>query len=225
MWDARQAAPALPQRADGSLSGEESGMLMNRLETILVNSPIRALIQRDFEVPRLLRLGGTMKGGKALELGCGRGVGAELILDRFQADSVDAIDLDPKMVAMAKRRLARHGDRARVEVGDAEHLTLSEASYDAVFAFGVLEHMVDWRKVLLEVFRVLKPGGRFYGGEALVAVIHHPVWRHLFYHPQGDRFDGEILRLGLETAGFHVLGFSTLGRHFAWYAARKPTAS
>jgi hypothetical protein len=60
-------------------------MLLNRVEYALMNNPLRAALQRHFEAARLLRMGGPMQGGTALEIGCGRGVGAELILDVFGA--------------------------------------------------------------------------------------------------------------------------------------------
>ncbi|MFE7201479.1 class I SAM-dependent methyltransferase [Pseudonocardia alni] len=42
-------------------------------------------------------------------MGCGPGYGTQLILDRFGADYVDAIDLDSAMIARARRRLAQPG--------------------------------------------------------------------------------------------------------------------
>jgi hypothetical protein len=47
-------------------------------ELALMSNPVRALVQRHVEVPRLLRLGGRMTGGRALEIGCGRGAGTGL---------------------------------------------------------------------------------------------------------------------------------------------------
>ncbi len=82
-------------------------MKLNAIETALMNNPLREAIQRRFEARRLLEMGGPMRGGRALEVGCGRGVGVELILDRFGATEVDALDLDPEMVERARRRLAR----------------------------------------------------------------------------------------------------------------------
>ena len=73
-------------------------MLLNRLEYTLMNLPLRAVIQRRFEATQLLRLGGAMPGGVALEIGCGTGVGTELILDLFGAETVAAFDLDPRMI-------------------------------------------------------------------------------------------------------------------------------
>jgi hypothetical protein len=51
------------------------------------------------------RLGGRLAGGRVLEVGRGRGVGAQIILERFGAESIKAIDLDPKMIECARRFL------------------------------------------------------------------------------------------------------------------------
>ena len=80
---------------------------MNRIETALVNSSVRGWLQRTYETRLLLRLGGRLAGGPALEIGCGKGVGVEIILDRFGADRVVAMDLDPNMAAKARRRARR----------------------------------------------------------------------------------------------------------------------
>ena len=52
-------------------------MRLNRLEFALMNNPMRDAIRRYFEAPRLLQMGGSMAGGRALEIGCGRGVGTD----------------------------------------------------------------------------------------------------------------------------------------------------
>ncbi|MHC1764565.1 MAG: methyltransferase domain-containing protein [Verrucomicrobiia bacterium] len=64
-------------------------------------------------------MGGPLLGGRALEIGCGRGVGVEIILDVFGAATVDAFDLDPRMIAVARRRLARRGQKVRLWLDDA----------------------------------------------------------------------------------------------------------
>jgi ubiquinone/menaquinone biosynthesis C-methylase UbiE len=199
-------------------------MLLNRLETALMNNPIRAAIQRRFEAGRLLALGGRVDGGIALEVGCGRGVGTELILDRFGAARVDAFDLDPKMVALSRERLAARGERVRLWVGDAERIDAPDQSYDAVFDFGILHHVPDWRAALREIRRVLRPGGRLFAEEMLADFIRHPVWRRLLDHPQEDRFDAAGFERGLCDAGLRVLGTRSLGRSAAWFAAERPLA-
>lgn len=60
-----------------------------------MNNPVRAALLRWYEAPLLERLGGRVEGGRVLELGCGRGVGTEIILRRFGAAEVHAFDIDP----------------------------------------------------------------------------------------------------------------------------------
>lgn len=67
-----------------------------------MNNPARALAQRRYEAPLLERLGGRTEGQRAFEVGCGRGVGTEIIFERFGAREVHALDLDPEMVGLAR---------------------------------------------------------------------------------------------------------------------------
>lgn len=198
-------------------------MLMNSVEKAMMNNPVRAALQRHFEMPLLLELGGRVRGGRVLEVGCGRGVGTELILARSGAEHVDAFDLDPEMVALARRRLRRHGDRVRVSVGDVEHIDAEDGAYDAVFDFGIIHHVPDWRNALSEIHRVLKPGGRFYAEEVLEKFIVDPLWRRVLVHPLVDRFNHERFRQALIETGFEMVGSRQLWDQFAWFVADKPT--
>jgi ubiquinone/menaquinone biosynthesis C-methylase UbiE len=197
-------------------------MLLNRVEKAAVNNPIRAALQRRFEASRLLALGGRMEGGCALEVGCGRGAGVELILDAFGAARVDAFDLDPQMVALARRRLAGRGGRVRLWVGDVCRIAAPDGSYDAVFDFGIIHHVPRWRDAVREVHRVLRPGGRFYAEEVLARFILNPVVRRLLDHPLEDRFDAPAFAAALEQGGFRLLGWRAMRSWFAWFAAEKP---
>lgn len=199
-------------------------MLLNRVEYALMNNPVRAAIQRYFEAARLHDMGGPMEGGVALEIGCGRGVGSELILDIFGASAVHAFDLDPRMVALARERLRRFGSRTRLWVGDASAIAAPAAAYDAVFDFGIIHHIPQWRDALAEVCRVLKPGGRFYAEEVLAPFIQHPILSRVLVHPQQDRFDTAAFQTALADAGLTPLGSQELWRSFAWFIATKPPA-
>lgn len=197
-------------------------MLLNRLEYALMNNPLRAVIQRRFEAVRLLRMGGPTGGGRALEMGCGRGVGVEIALDLFGADSVDAFDLDPRMLAQAQKRLRRRGSRVRLWVGDAATIPAPDATYDAVFDFGIIHHVPHWRRALAEVHRILKPGGRFYAEEALAQFIQHPLMRLLLDHPKNDLFDAQTFRQALAQEGMEVLEWRQILGAFAWFISVKP---
>ena len=196
-------------------------MILNGLEFALMNNPVRAAIQRHVEARRLLEMGGPLHGARVLELGCGRGVGTALILDVFGAAAVDAFDLDPRMIARARRRLHGHGSRVRLWVGDATSIAVSDASYDAVFDFGIIHHVPDWRRALVEVRRVLRPGGRFYAEEVLRRFIVHPIARRLLEHPQQDRFDTAEFVSALHQAGLTGVVSRDIGQCFAWFVASK----
>lgn len=194
-------------------------MLLNAVETALMNNPIRAAIQRRFEAKRFLEMGGPLDGGRVLEIGCGRGVGVELILELFGADEVDAFDLDPVMIDEARRRLRSRREPVRLWVGDATAITAPDASYDAVFDFGIVHHVPDWRAALREIHRVLRPGGRLYAEEVFERFIADPLWRRLLEHPQQDRFDHDGFRDALRSVGFQVLETRTLWDRFGWFVA------
>ena len=196
-------------------------MLLNRIEYFLMNNPIRAAIQRRVEARRLLRMGGAMEGGRALEVGCGRGVGAEIIFSVFGADSVDAFDLDPRMVVHARARLSQFGPRARVWVGDASAIGAPDETYDAVFDFGIIHHVPEWRCALAEVCRVLRPGGRFYAEEVLKRGVLSPISRFLLEHPLTDRFDSAGFTRAMDATGLESIATEELRGYFAWFTAQK----
>lgn len=74
-----------------------------------------------------------------------RGVGVEILLEHLGAAEVVAFDFDPRMVARARARTSRFGERAKIFVGDAEHMALPKASFDAVVEFGIIHHVPNWR--------------------------------------------------------------------------------
>jgi len=127
-----------------------------------MNNVLRSLGQQ-YDASWLERLGGRVEGGRVLEVGCGRGVGVQIILERFGAASVEAMDLDPKMVECARRRLSAYDStRVQLSVGDLTSIQARDATFDAVFDFGAVHLEPDWRKGIAEVRRVLKPGGKFF---------------------------------------------------------------
>lgn len=204
--------------ANASFRSHPFRMLLNTFEKAMMNNPVRAALQRRFEAKRLFAMGGPIGGERrALEVGCGRGVGTELVLDVFGAARVDAFDLDPDMVARAARRL--EGRPARVRVGDVTAIDAEDGAYDAVFDFGIIHHVPDWRAALREVHRVLSPGGRFYVEEVLAKFIHNPVWARLLDHPMEDRFDRPTFAAALEEVGFENVRSNELFGQFAWFVA------
>ncbi len=207
-------------------------MLMNPVETLAVNSPPRRWLQRWYETPTLLRIGGRLPpGSRAVEIGCGSGYGLELVLTRFGAARADGIDLDPAMVALARDRLTPYGDRVRLAEGSATDLRTAlgaeDGGYDAVFDFAIIHHIPDWRAAVAEVTRVLTPGGRFYYDEVTRHALERPSYKRLFDHPAHDRFSAEDFLTELDRHGLVTLGSTTRirGDYLLGVAAKPLTRS
>ncbi|WP_138760147.1 class I SAM-dependent methyltransferase [Modestobacter altitudinis] len=176
-----------------------------------VDSRPRALAQRRFEAPVLLRLGGRLSGGRALELGSGRrGTGLRLALDLFGAARVDGVELHQASVAASRAAVRDLGDRVAVQAGDATALTAAEGTYDAVFGYHVLHHAEAWRDVVREAARVLRPGGRLFSCEMTARIVDSRPLRAVSRHPSdGDRPTPAGLAAACSAAGLTVIGQET----------------
>ncbi|MGH9942315.1 MAG: class I SAM-dependent methyltransferase [Pyrinomonadaceae bacterium] len=182
-------------------------MKLNQIEKALMNNPARAALQRRYEAPLLERLGGRTPGMRVLEVGCGRGVGTEIILNQFGAREVHGFDLDPEMVEQARRRLSGYSSSSlKLSVGDATSIMAEDESFDAVFDFGIIHHVPEWQKAVSEIRRVLRPQGRFFFMEVTSQALDRRLYRRLFVHPTENRFSRSQLVAELEAQGIFVDG-------------------
>lgn len=99
---------------------------------------------------------------RILDLGCGTGALAEIVLDEIPGCSLTGIDLSPHMVEHARARL---GKRAEVVVGDAERLPFPDSSFDAVYCNDSFHHYPDASLAAFQAWRVLRSGGTFVMGD------------------------------------------------------------
>lgn len=172
-----------------------------------MNNPLRSLVQRQHEARIMERLGGRAEGGRVLEIGCGRGVGTEIIFERFGAQEVHAFDIDPDMVEQARRRLSGYApNRLKLYVGDAIAIEEKNDSFDAVFDFGIIHHVPEWERAVSEVARVLKPGGRFFFEEVTTHALNRWFYRTFLEHPTENRFSAEQFVAEVERQGITVAG-------------------
>jgi 2-polyprenyl-6-hydroxyphenyl methylase/3-demethylubiquinone-9 3-methyltransferase len=98
-------------------------------------------------------------GKSVLDLGCAGGFMAEALDER--GARVVAIDPATDAIAAARAHADATGRQITYDVGVGEQLPYADASFDAVVCVDVLEHVSDLTRVIGEVARVLKPGGRF----------------------------------------------------------------
>jgi ubiquinone/menaquinone biosynthesis C-methylase UbiE len=183
-------------------------MKLNRIERWVVNNPFRAMEQR-LEMRWLKGIASVPGGSRILEVGCGRGAGAHLIAKELQPAQLHALDLDLQMVRKAKRYLSTsdHGEKILPYVGDAVHLPYGNDAFDAVFGFGVLHHVPDWRAALAEITRVLCVGGVYFIEEIYPPVYQNVVTSRLLLHPSEDRFFSHDLHAAMEKIGLRWLRF------------------
>lgn len=188
-------------------------VLLNGFEKLMMNNPLRAAYQRWQEAGLLSRLAPTFRPERVLEIGCGRGVGVEIIFEHFHAARVDAVDLDPDMLERARTRLERrYPERVQLALGDVTQLPAAAATYDAVFDFGTLHHVPDWPSALNEIYRVLRPGGLLLFMEVTRLSLEGWFSRTLYNHPSENRFSADDLLAALPRAGLHVDGRCRLRR-------------
>ena len=108
-----------------------------------------------------------VRGREVLEVGCGTG----LILARLAsvASRAVGVDLSPGMLAKARER------GLDVAEADATSLPFADASFDTVVSFKVLPHVPDIRAALVEMARVVRPGGivaaEFYNRNSLRTLV------------------------------------------------------
>jgi len=179
-------------------------MKLNWVEKWVVNNPARGL-EQSLQVGWMKSKMPLKEGSEILEIGCGRGKGAGLIAKVFRPSRLFAFDLDVAMIQKAKKNLrGSAGDGISLFVGDALYLPFRDGSVDAVFGFGFLHHVIDWRGALAEVARVLTQGGAYFMEELYPALYQNFITRHLLLHPSEDRFRSNDLRQGLSEAGLEV---------------------
>ncbi|MFD7289456.1 methyltransferase domain-containing protein [Streptomyces sp. NPDC059863] len=104
------------------------------------------------------RLGGWLPGApsRVLDLGCG--TGSLALLAAEQGHQVTAVDLSPRMLGLAKAKLA--GTDAEVLVGDAGRPPVGERTFDVVLVRHVLWALPDPEETLRHWTSLLRPGGR-----------------------------------------------------------------
>lgn len=116
-------------------------------------------------------LGPVRKGEVVLDIGCGAGV--DTIVAATMAGPqgrVVGIDLTLEMLERAKENLSKTTlERVSFQEGSAEDLPFPEASFHVVISNGVFNLVPDKPRALNEVFRVLKPNGRFMLADQVLA--------------------------------------------------------
>ena len=113
------------------------------------------------ETDLVLKLG--IKQGLALEVGPGPGYLGLEWLKKTENTSLKALEISPEMIKVAERNAGEYGleDRVKYIPGDAKEMPFEDNTFDGVFTNGSLHEWAEPEGILSEIYRVLKPGGRF----------------------------------------------------------------
>ncbi len=116
-----------------------------------------------------LGLVGDPQGKDVLEVGCGGGQNA-VVFKKRGAARVAGIDLSDEQIAYARKLAKREKVDVEYHQGSVEDLSrFADASFDIAFSAYCFSYVRDLRRTMQEVFRVLRPGGRFAFG------LDHPI--------------------------------------------------
>ncbi len=95
------------------------------------------------------------RGARVADLGCGSGVFSDLL--QRAGFSCVGLDLSPKLIAAGRSKFPK----VEFLEGDVEHLPFPDASFDGILLSGIVHHLPDPSRCASEIYRVLRPRGRF----------------------------------------------------------------
>jgi ubiquinone/menaquinone biosynthesis C-methylase UbiE len=101
----------------------------------------------------------TEVGGQILEIGFGTGL--NLAYYPKAVRSITAADPGEGMIRIARKRIEKSQIEVDLRCVNAEELPLQDATFDCVVSTWTLCSIPDVQRAMKEVYRVLKPGGRF----------------------------------------------------------------
>ncbi len=110
---------------------------------------------------RLVQMASIEPQHEVLDLACGTGDIAFLVAPLISTGRIVGVDITPGMIDIARRKVKSAETRVHFELGDISSLKFSDASFDRITVGYGVRNVPDIPRLLAEVFRLLKPGGKF----------------------------------------------------------------
>ncbi len=184
-------------------------MKQKSFEYRLENNRLRSFVRELMEVKPLRKATDVGVIPNALHIACGNGGPTSLIMKHFDLLKASAIDRDIEVIEEARANPAFHGV-VDFTVGEVRTLAFPDESFDAVFDLADLHNYGDWQRGLLEMKRVLKPGGLLIMEELSRESFAHAagrLFKALTEHPYDDMLTVDSFRAGLLSCGLEILHF------------------
>ncbi len=123
---------------------------------------------------KLLSFLDTRPLGDIAEICCGEGEAIKLLIDK--TNTAIGVDISLRMLEKASENFSKNNNVILVH-GDALNIPIYDSSMDYVFMLGGIHHVSDRERLFQEIYRILKPGGKF-----------------IFREPASDWFLWKLLR-------------------------------
>jgi ubiquinone/menaquinone biosynthesis C-methylase UbiE len=179
------------------------------LLTPLYDPLIRLTIREQQVKLQLVEQACIQPGMTVVDLGCGTGTLALLVKQRHPTARVIGVDVDDKILDIARAKIAGAGTEIELRRGTLSEVDLVPGSVDRVLTTLVLHHLTTDEKVaaLRAAHAALRPDGELHVADfgpphnLLMALLSAP-FRHFDGHARtGDNFSGRLPEV-IRRAGF-----------------------
>ena len=202
-------------------------MKQKTFEYMLENNRLRTWVREIMEVKPMRTATDVGSLDHALHIACGNGTPTQLLLKYFSVKKISAVDQNPEVIAAARENYM--SDALDFSVQEVRSLNFEDCLFDAAFDLADLHNYADWTRGVMELKRVLKPGGLLILEEISRETFCHGagrLFRALTEHPYDSMLTMDALRDCLLQSGFQILNSrkkNPLGllRYFIMIARKK----
>lgn len=174
-----------------------------------------------------------------VDLGCGDGIVARALLDKYPAARALLLDYSEAMIEQAGSAMAPYNERFEIRLGDLTERLPCPLQANVILSGYAIHHLPDERKRSLyaEIYERLVPGGLFVNIEHVASPT--PALEGLFdqhfiehqaafssrqaadvsweYHNRPDKVDNRLLSLQTQLEWLRDIGFSHVDCFFKWF--------
>jgi len=136
-------------------------------------------------------IGTDFRSFSILDVGCSAGIMANYFSDYF--GEVVGIDIDEPAVQYARENFTK--DKIEFKIGDAMDIKFPKVSFDVVICAHVYEHVPDADSLMMEIYRILKPGGVCYFSAGNRLAVKEPHYNLPFLSVMPRAFAHHYMRI------------------------------
>ena len=149
-----------------------------------------------FSTTLAVKLANIKSSDIVLDIGCGSGNSCRIAAGLITFGQVIGIDPTPRMIKIAKNLTFGYSKQNKIKFfnASAEDIPLMNESVDVILAINSFYHWYDFKRGLVEIKRVLKPGGKFF--------IADQLNNNFTTNGEGELGDPKNMILFIEKLGF-----------------------